>query len=102
MPQLGCHLAQQILIVDLLLHGAGHTAQVHQDQAGARLRGEPRHAGIEPQPRDVVHDLGARAERGLRHLVLRRVDGDRDAQPRRRSLHDGEDTPELLFGRQGL
>ena len=57
--------------VDRRIHGF---AVVHDDDSRGRLRDGVRHAGVAPEPPDVVDDRGAETRRLSRHRRLAGVD----------------------------
>jgi len=53
---------------------------MHQDERHAAARGDFRNPGIVPQPGNVIDNLRAGIQRGLRHFGLLRVDRNRNLE----------------------
>ncbi len=90
------NLADDIVVVRLLLHGLRRAGHVHDDEAGLGGRGEAGHGGIAPETGDVVENVGPGVEGSPGHGGLHRIDGDEGAGLGTNRADDGEDAAEFL------
>ena len=93
-------LADDVVVVRLLLHRAGRAAHVHRDVRGSGVRDHRQHLGVGCTARHVVDHRRAGLERAACHGRLRRVDAHRHAGVGNERAHDGQDTPQLFSRRR--
>ena len=95
--QLRDHLAEQVVVVRGLLHGAGRPLHVHDDERRPGAGDDVAETRVEAQRRDVVDDRRPGCKGRLRHGGLRGVDAHRHAGARGQLPDDGHHAAQLLL-----